>query len=548
MVTQRTRIAGTIALAIAACALAAGAVAFAWLEGNFLPSWTVWNAVDESIDLDDDGSPERVRLYQREVRITSSQQPVYTSPHEWKVQNVHLADINDDGTPEVTMLVWKRGSFGPSKPFWKEDNPNWSQHVFVLNYQDGSLVETWMSSAIGEEAYDSSMDGAGRLHILGPHGTKSCWEWNSWGFALVEDESTPTMPLSTLPTPSGTDIPASDNTQTVTFLALGDVIAHEAIYEAAHQPDTNTFDFNPLFTHIAPRVSTYDVAAVNQETILVHDPDLRGDFPLFATPESMGDALVNAGFDIVCAATNHANDRGTTGLDDTLAFWKTNYPTTVLLGLHEQPDEAHWQVMECNGINLALFDYTFHLNGRPLDAGSEFRIDTLDNEQRLLDDVAQAENEAELSICFVHIGEEYALAPTAEQVRLCDRLIDAGADAIICTHAHVAQPMKERTTAQGNTGIVFYSLGNLVSYQTEPDTILGAGAHLVIAKDATGTATITARALKGTVCHAEGTRVTAYFLEDYTDDLARRNTLATEENPITLAALQKRWHDLVSSN
>ena len=549
MEPRRRGLARIAVLAVAVCALAAGAVAFAWIEGNFLPSWTVWNAIDESVDLDGNGTPERVRLHQRQVRITSDQQPVYLSPHEWKVSNAHLADIDDDGTPEVTLLAWKRGSYGPSKPFWKEDSPAWSQHVFVFHYRDGDLEPVWMSSAIGEEAYNSRMDGKGRLHIVGPHGTSSCWEWSSWGFALVEDGGAGNAPLTGLAGQSAPDAAArEDGTRTVSLIALGDVIAHEAIYEAAYEPDTQTFDFSPLFAHISGRIAGYDLAAVNQETILVHDASLRSDFPLFATPESMGDALVDAGFDIVYAATNHANDQGETGLDDTLAFWKRNHPDTILLGLHESPDETHWRLMERNGISLALFDYTFHLNGRALEAGQEYRIDTLDDEQRLVDDLADAEGQADLSICFVHIGEEYALAPTAEQVRLCDRLIDAGADAVICTHAHVAQPAKERTTAQGNTGVVFYSLGNLVSYQTEPDTILGAGACLQISKDDQGVAAIAAHAMKGTVCHAEGERVAAYFLEDYTDDLARRNTLATEDDPITLAGLQERWRDLVSDN
>ena len=59
------------------------------------------------------------------------------------------------------------------------------------------------------------------------------------------------------------------------------------------------------------------VAVINQETPLTDNPAMYGDFPRFGTPVQVGQAIVNAGFDVVTCATNHALDRGVEGVDYT---------------------------------------------------------------------------------------------------------------------------------------------------------------------------------------------------------------------------------------
>lgn len=52
------------------------------------------------------------------------------------------------------------------------------------------------------------------------------------------------------------------------------------------------------------------VAVINQETPLTDDPAMYGDYPRFGTPVQVGEAIVDAGFDVVTCGTNHALDRG----------------------------------------------------------------------------------------------------------------------------------------------------------------------------------------------------------------------------------------------
>lgn len=72
---------------------------------------------------------------------------------------------------------------------------------------------------------------------------------------------------------------------------------------------------------------------------------------------------------------------------------------------------------------------------------------------------------------------------------VADYLIARGADAILGGHSHVPQPLAYRTVTDINgaerTGFVCFSLGNLVSNQSDPYTNITAALNLTLTKDAT---------------------------------------------------------------
>jgi len=108
----------------------------------------------------------------------------------------------------------------------------------------------------------------------------------------------------------------------VTLTMVGDNLIHGAVYRTAKTE--SGYDFNGIFANIKSEIENSDLAIINQETILVDEAHEIGSYPRFGTPESMGHAIVNAGFDVVAHATNHTNDKGIEGIEDTLEFWKTN--------------------------------------------------------------------------------------------------------------------------------------------------------------------------------------------------------------------------------
>ena len=311
---------------------------------------------------------------------------------------------------------------------------------------------------------------------------------------------------------------------------------HQSIYEGAYVPERGVFDFTPLYKNVKARISSYDLAVVNQETILVHDPAHRSGYPEFATPESVGDALIDAGFDIVLAATNHVNDRGQKAIADTLAFWE-KHPEICLLGLHASEEEAsRIPIIERNGVRLALFNYTYGLNGHALPADKIWQVDLLSNEEKLLSDLQAAEASCDLSICFFHMGEEYALAPSEEDFVLWERCTDAGADVINCSHPHVVWPTIRLVTLAGNKSIVCESLGNFAANMDKWRTSLGAAAGFTLCKDG-----VISCHLSPLICHFANRKTTVYFLEDYTEELALKHALSVQGDPASLEDLWQLW-------
>lgn len=423
-------------------------------------------------DLDADGIEERLSITDGTLHIESTVgELLYTSPREWSVCGLAVGDIDSDGQTEIVLLLWKNGSFGPSKPFWVEDSPDRSQHIFAYRWVDKRLAPLWMSSELGTEVTSLFLDEQGVLHTLLPDKTELRWRYGSWGFRLLEDAWVRIAP----------EAGAGGR---LCLLVVGDNIIHDSIYERAYDPATRTFSFDDIYKPVAELVRSYDLAAVTQETPFVPDPALRSSYPVFGTPTAAGDALARAGFNVILSATNHAADQGARGIRATLAHWKRTWPQVAVLGIHEAP-HGHCEptYIARNGIKLALFNCTYGLNGRKLPAESAVSVDTLAKTSSLVANVAQSASEADMAICFLHIGQEYDPKPTESQRSLVEQLVDAGASLVICSHTHVIGPCETLTTAQGNTGVVFYGLGNFMSGQTsDPAHTHGMAASIVIEK------------------------------------------------------------------
>ena len=506
---------------------------------------------------------------------SNSENLVYQTRIGLKVSDVCVGDLDGDGYDEIILLLWKRGSYGTSHPYWqKNDLYRFSQHIFIYTLRDGQITPWWFSSAIGVRAADISLtahpDGKRQMVcIKDSEGKESCWYWHGFGLAKMEEsgeqETTSTVGSSAKTAESMDESSA----ETVHLLAVGDNLISDTIYHAAHDKASGSWDFSGLYEHIADRVRTYDLAAINEETILVHDPEKRSSFPRFGTPDVIGNDIRNAGFNIVTAATNHAWDKGREGIDDTIRFWK-QYPDVTLLGIHGSAEEQDRIIYtEKNGIRFALFNYTYGLSAGTLPAGDEFRIDLLQDKDRLINDLHEAEQSADMSIVFIHMGTEYRETPTDEQKALAQELTAAGADLIIGAHPHCVEPMARVTAANGNTSVVYYSLGNLVSTQMKPNTILGGAADVTIVKK-NGVTSVSEAKLQPTVCHMEAASsattpsttaslssassvaessagkpvVTVYFLADYTEELAERHYFRNFGQTVTLASLKKLWQEV----
>jgi len=113
------------------------------------------------------------------------------------------------------------------------------------------------------------------------------------------------------------------------LIAVGDNLIHSSLYKDANRYanggylDLNTkkFDFKPMYKYIKEIVQDYDIGYINQETILGGTSLGLSDYPTFNSPFEVGDAVIDAGFNLVSLATNHTVDRGKSAVMKSCEYW-----------------------------------------------------------------------------------------------------------------------------------------------------------------------------------------------------------------------------------
>lgn len=332
-------------------------------------------------------------------------------------------------------------------------------------------------------------------------------------------------PITTPTTvPTNTPVP----TATVTLAAVGDDLIHTQIINSAKRvKGKKTYDH--LFQHIKKDIQAVDLGIINQETVLGGRKLGYSGYPRFNSPTEIGDAIVAAGFDVVLHATNHAMDKGEAGLQRTLEFWK-KYSNITILGVNETQEDANTvKVVEVNGIRIAMLNYTYGLNGLPLPKHRTYMVNLLD-EQSIRDDIVKAKQQSDFLIVFPHWGNEYVYQPVDSQEKWTKLFLELGVDLVIGAHPHVLEPVEWVEGENGHKMLVYYSLGNYISSQTEVPRMLGGLAKVTIEKVGNQKAVIKEASITPIVTHIskKGKEYTVYKLSEYTQQLASKHKLSSK--------------------
>ncbi|MCD8089205.1 MAG: CapA family protein [Clostridiales bacterium] len=370
---------------------------------------------------------------------------------------------------------------------------------------------------------------------------------NDYSVAVFSGEEETAEAVSAEETTAETTTETTTEAAEIDLIMIGDILAHEGVYGSGRQED-GSYCFDHLFAQIKDDVQASDIALVNQEVILGGTEMGLSAYPLFNSPTELGDALVNAGFNIVLHATNHALDKGAAGIDNTIEFWRGKHPGTACLGIHDTLEDYENRSVyyyEKQGLRVAVMNYTYGTNGLPLPEGREYIINLLD-EEKIKADMAEAEENADFLIVCPHWGTEYMTEPDESEKRWAQFFADNGADLVIGTHPHVIQPVETITGVNGNSTLVFYSLGNFVSNQDKIITMLGAMAKVTISNEG-GSAHIKDYEAVPLVTHMLFGRnlITTYKLSDYTAELAAANRIHSYQSGLTVEWLKEKSREIL---
>ena len=227
-----------------------------------------------------------------------------------------------------------------------------------------------------------------------------------------------------------------------------------------------------------------DIACIDQETIFINDPKEFTNYPSFGGPVQIGEALIDAGFDVILHATNHCYDKFGAGIRDTLNFWH-QHPEITVLGIHDSQEDAdRIRVVERNGIRIAMLNYTYGTNAGGVEA--DWMIDYLNDEEKIADDILRAKEISDFVVVFPHWGSENTFEPDDFQQKWARFFADHGVGAVIGGHTHTLQPVEIVRGAEGNEMPVFWSLGNFISDMATNWNMLGGMALLTVSRDKYG--------------------------------------------------------------
>ena len=246
-------------------------------------------------------------------------------------------------------------------------------------------------------------------------------------------------------------------TSKLSLIMVGDALLHSSLYRDGY--NNGTYNFTSQLELIKPIVQNYDLAFYNQESILGGTELGLSDYPTFNSPKEFGDAMIDAGFNLVSLANNHTLDRGEKAVISSCNYWKTKDVLTA--GSYTSNEEANEiKIKEKNGIKYTLLAYTYGTNGIPVPQGKDYLVNIYSDE-KVKNDIEKVRDKVDVLLVSMHWGNEYQTEPTAEQKRQAEYLSSLGVDIIIGTHPHIIEPI-----TYINDTLVIYSLGNFISAQS----------------------------------------------------------------------------------
>lgn len=265
----------------------------------------------------------------------------------------------------------------------------------------------------------------------------------------------------------------NNKSTSINLMMAGDNLINDKLYNSAKKGD-GSYDFRSMYSYIKDIVKNYDLAYYNQETILGGSEIGVSSYPAFNSPYEVGDATIDAGFNLVSLATNHTLDRGEKAIINSLNYWNNKSNVLTSGSYLSNNDRNKINIKEVNNITYTMLNYTYGTNGIKVPEGKEYLVNIWpcnsnnpDNDTKyqeykktVKEDILRVRDKVDLLIVAMHFGVEYTHNPTNYQIDMASYLSSLGVDIIIGTHPHVIMPI-----TYINDTLVIYSLGNFLSAQ-----------------------------------------------------------------------------------
>lgn len=294
------------------------------------------------------------------------------------------------------------------------------------------------------------------------------------------------------------------------LIAVGDILPHRQILDAAYTGDG--YDFSSIFRYMKPILKDYDVCFCNQEAI-IGGGEVKGGHSdiarknnkttvVFNSPDSLGDCVIDTGFNVISLANNHMCDMGKDGLEYSRKYWSKKL--VISSGQDDDTPESRVKLFKKNGIKVAFVAYTTFIN--LLNKSSIISHTNVYYYDKAQEDIQYAHDNADVVIVSIHWGTEYEEEMIDyKQKDIARQLAGLGVDLILGHHPHVVQQIEYI----GKT-LCVYSLGNCVACQLGDATCKRVGGMLSLRVCMNDNEHVTIKNIKPRLLYM-------YYTEDYHD-------------------------------
>ena len=199
-----------------------------------------------------------------------------------------------------------------------------------------------------------------------------------------------------------------------------------------------------------------DLATINQETIIAKSYEPSG-YPLFNSPQEVGEEVKKIGFDVVNLANNHMLDKGAKGLSEAIDFWNNIGGITMTGAYKDENDMNRLEYIEKDGIKIGLVGITRYTNGLSLPKDSALKIIYTSDEDTIKSKIQKAKAECDIVLVNVHWGEEYTTTPQQRPTRACKQngVVGCRRNYRASSSRHTARRMDRQRERHKNTCGVF---------------------------------------------------------------------------------------------
>ncbi|MFC1756560.1 CapA family protein [Patescibacteria group bacterium] len=240
------------------------------------------------------------------------------------------------------------------------------------------------------------------------------------------------------------------NLNNLEILLVGDIMMSRDVENSVYKYSDG--DFSSVFKE-AGFIKNADISFANLEgPVSVSGKDQGNLYSFRFKPDALR-ALIDAGFDVLSVANNHAGDWGREAFEENIFRLKNDDIWPVGGGVNKK--DALLKVVERDGVRVGFLGFSDVGPGWFAVKENKSGITLVDKNFENI--IKNASRQVDILIVSIHFGEEYEESSNDRQKELARLAIDAGAKVVAGHHPHVIQEVEAY-----NGGLIAYSLGNFI--------------------------------------------------------------------------------------